>query len=524
MIGNNVGGYVILSRIGAGAMGEVYLAQHRRLDRRAAIKILLPGLSKDPDLVARFFNEARALSRIQHPGIVEVYDCDVLEDRAYIIMEYLEGESMATVLERTGSVAAEAAAVAAVTGQIAIALGAAHAKGIVHRDLKPENVYFVLGQQAPFAVKVLDFGIAKLATDNFGNVSQTRPGSLLGTPAYMSPEQCRGVAGIDHRADVYAMGCMLFEMLTGRHVFEAEHFGDLIVAHMKTPAPLVSTLVPGIPAILDDLVARMLAKSPDDRPQSMDQVIATIEQFLDLPASAFGHAIPPDSRMVPLAAGRAVPPTQAMPVVPPADRPAARRVQALPVAPAPVLVAGTPGGTQVLPEAESSRPVAASSTPNESTFRRSASEIITPAADRRRRPLRIASGIVGLGAAIGVAVLLLSGPRGRGPASGGPSPAAGTPVVAPAPAVVPAPADEPPPPPQAAAPVESTPEVQAPHPLDPEPVAGSSNKPSSQKPGRKGSKNHGSREPLGVKTSRPEPKPTAAPKPGPSNYYHPVGD
>src|SRR3954447_18603179 len=146
MIGRIIGSYSIVDKLGSGGMGEVYLAEHRRIARRAAIKFLLPSLSRDSDVVARFFNEARATSVIRHPGIVEIFDCDVVEDRAYIVMEYLEGESLAGALNRVGSFAGETASVASVAGQIASALSAAHAKGIVHRDLKPENVFLALDE------------------------------------------------------------------------------------------------------------------------------------------------------------------------------------------------------------------------------------------------------------------------------------------------------------------------------------------------------------------------------------------
>jgi eukaryotic-like serine/threonine-protein kinase len=271
MIGTTLGSYTIVERVGAGGMGEVYLAKHRRIERKAAIKLLLPALSSDPDIVARFFNEARATSLITHPGIVQIYDCDVFENRAYIVMEYLEGANLNTVLTRHGHFDIPMAVW--VTGQIAGALAAAHAKGIVHRDLKPENVFLAEDPLRPgtTVVKILDFGIAKL-TDRSGPSSHTRTGSILGTPIYMAPEQCRGITGVDHRADVYALGGMLFELLTGRPPFVKEAPGDLLIAHVSEPPPVPSSLMPAIPPELDRLVLRMLAKAPADRPQSMDQV------------------------------------------------------------------------------------------------------------------------------------------------------------------------------------------------------------------------------------------------------------
>src|SRR6185312_6524854 len=181
MIGQTLGSYTIVERIGAGGMGEVYLAKHRRIERQAAIKLLLPALSRDPDIVNRFFNEARATSLITHPGIVQIYDCDVHEDRAYIVMEYLEGANVNAALVRNG--AFDIGMAAWIIAQLADALAAAHAKGIVHRDLKPENVFLAQDPLRPgtTVVKILDFGIAKLS-DRSGPTSHTRTGSILGTP------------------------------------------------------------------------------------------------------------------------------------------------------------------------------------------------------------------------------------------------------------------------------------------------------------------------------------------------------
>jgi eukaryotic-like serine/threonine-protein kinase len=289
MIGRTLGSYVIVEQIGAGGMGEVYLAKHRRIERKAAIKLLLPALSRDADIVNRFFNEARATSLITHPGIVQIFDCDVFEDRAYIVMEYLEGANLNAALIRNG--AFEIPMALWVCGQIASALTAAHAKGIIHRDLKPENVFLA---QDPLrggatVVKILDFGIAKL-TDRTGPSSHTRTGSILGTPIYMSPEQCRGISSIDHRTDIYALGGILFEMLAGRPPFVKEAPGDLLIAHVSEAPPAPSSFQPAIPPELDRLVLRMLAKSPDDRPPSMEAVSRELTTFHAGAADAVGPA------------------------------------------------------------------------------------------------------------------------------------------------------------------------------------------------------------------------------------------
>ncbi|HVV51854.1 MAG TPA: protein kinase, partial [Polyangia bacterium] len=284
MIGETLGAYKVVSRLGAGGMGEVYLAQHTRIDRRAAIKVLLPELSSNQEVVDRFFSEARATSTIHHRGIVEVLDCDVHPSgRAYIVMELLEGESLAGRLARDKTFGRDLDRVLAVTGAIADALGAAHAKGIVHRDLKPDNVFLVNDPGAPFGflVKILDFGIAKLMSGEVdGKVSaRTRTGSLMGTPAYMSPEQCRGASRVDHRTDIYSLGCIVYEMLAGRLPFVYEGFGEIISAHMSEAPPAFAAVGLEAPPAVEAWTRKLLAKSPAERPATMADVVATLREM-----------------------------------------------------------------------------------------------------------------------------------------------------------------------------------------------------------------------------------------------------
>jgi serine/threonine-protein kinase len=261
-------------------MGQVFLAQHHRIARRAAVKVLLPELSANESVVERFFTEARATSLIRHPGIVEVLDCDVRDGQAYIVMEHLEGESVADYLERIGGLVGDTAFALAVVAQVAQAVGAAHVAGIVHRDLKPDNVFLSISNTDGRVVpKVLDFGIAKLAER--GSATHTRTGAVLGTPAYMSPEQCRGGSKVvDGRSDVYSLGCILYEMLCGSPPFVRDGMGDLIVAHVsEAPEPLHAR-VPTISVALDALVMQMLAKAPTDRPQTMEAVAGALTDNL----------------------------------------------------------------------------------------------------------------------------------------------------------------------------------------------------------------------------------------------------
>ena len=261
-------------------MGQVYLAEHQRIARRVAVKVLLPELSANESVIERFFTEARATSLIRHPGIVEVLDCDVLDNQAYIVMEFLEGESLAGYLARVGSLGGDLGFALAVVGQVADAVGAAHASDIVHRDLKPDNVFLCAStRHARVVPKVLDFGIAKLAVQ--GTAGQTKTGMLMGTPAYMSPEQCRGGSkAVDGRSDVYSLGCIFYEVLCGQPPFVRDGAGELIVAHVAEPPEDPRKLVPELPPPIAALVLRMLGKNVQDRPADMGVVSAEIARCL----------------------------------------------------------------------------------------------------------------------------------------------------------------------------------------------------------------------------------------------------
>jgi serine/threonine protein kinase len=278
---DHIGPYVIVRRIGEGGMGEVYQGRHRHIAREAAIKVLRPELSENEQVVKRFFTEARATATIRHPGIVEILDCDVHPSgRAYIVMEYLQGEDLAHRMARLGGFQRDLPTLLSVARQIASALAAAHGLGIVHRDLKPENIFLVDG--ATPLVKVLDFGVAKLLYGDGDARDKTRAGSVLGTPTYMAPEQCRGAGDIDHRVDIYALGCVLFEMVAGRPPFVRDGAGEVLVAHLTQAAPRLSSVVPATPPLVDELVANMLAKAPDARPQTMNQVLARLDGGVEL--------------------------------------------------------------------------------------------------------------------------------------------------------------------------------------------------------------------------------------------------
>ena len=281
--GDQIGPYAIVRHLGDGAMGEVYQGRHRHMGRDAAIKVLRAELTEDAEVVSRFFTEARATAAVRHPGIVEIFDCDIHRTgRAFIVMEYLRGEDLARRLERGAGMGGDLPAALAIARQIADALGAAHAAGIVHRDLKPGNI-FLVGEASPI-VKIVDFGIAKLLQSDGVRHDQTRTGHILGTPLYMSPEQARGARTIDERTDVYALGCVLFELVAGRPPFERSGPAEVIVAHLYEPAPRLASVAPGVPAPLDALVAAMLAKAPEERPATMSEVLAGLAHAAGSPA------------------------------------------------------------------------------------------------------------------------------------------------------------------------------------------------------------------------------------------------
>jgi serine/threonine protein kinase len=271
-----IGQYRVTGLIGEGGMGAVYAAEHTLLGRAAAIKVLLPHLSQDQDVVTRFFNEARAATAIRHPGIIEVYDFGwTPEGTAFIVMEHLQGETLSRRSER-GRFGWQAAL--SVVRQIAGALAAAHAKGIVHRDLKPDNIFMVLDPEVPGGerIKLLDFGIAKLAGEPSSTVNVTEAGTVMGTPKYMAPEQCRGVA-VDHRADLYALGCIMFELCSGRPPFVGEGTGDVLAAHIHVPPPSLASLSIDVPREVEELLQQQLAKSPSQRLANAETLIRAID-------------------------------------------------------------------------------------------------------------------------------------------------------------------------------------------------------------------------------------------------------
>jgi TRAP transporter TAXI family solute receptor len=278
--GSCIGPYRIDQWIGAGGMGQVFRATDTRLGRTVALKILASELAGDPEFRSRFEHEARTISRLEHHHICALYDVGEQNGTAYLVMPYLEGETLAQRLER-GAMPIETALTTA--AQIADALDAAHTAGIIHRDLKPANIFL-----AKSGVKLLDFGLAKSTTSSFPGLieamrsaSLTLPGTIVGTLSYMAPEQLEGKRA-DARADIFALGAVLYEMTTGRRAFDASSQAAVIAAILDSdPAP-ISTLRRDAPSLLDRVARKCLAKAPDARWQSARDLADELKWIHDL--------------------------------------------------------------------------------------------------------------------------------------------------------------------------------------------------------------------------------------------------
>jgi serine/threonine protein kinase len=270
--------YLILARLGEGGMGRVYVAEHVKMNRQCAIKVMSATLMNDAESTTRFAREASNAARILHPNVAAVFDYGEADKTVYLVMEYIDGESLSTLLAREGALDPRRAI--DIARQIADGLTAAHELGIVHRDLKPDNVIVATKRDGREIAKVVDFGIAKAVSDSPQD-SLTRSGLVIGTPEYMSPEQLLGDP-VDARADIYALGCMLYQMLTGVQPFDAETREQMIRRRLNEPPPHVQQTIPELPRRLDTLIAHMLARSPNERLASAASVSAGLEPALAL--------------------------------------------------------------------------------------------------------------------------------------------------------------------------------------------------------------------------------------------------
>jgi serine/threonine-protein kinase len=290
--GEVIGGKYRIGRLlGRGGMGAVYEAEHIELAKKVAVKILLPESSVKPHQVERFKREARSAASLGHDHIVDIFDLDTSEDGSvFIVMEYLEGYDLADLIIRTaGPIPVHRAA--HIACQAARGLGRAHEHDIVHRDLKPENV-FLVQKEAGDLVKIVDFGIAMMrAQGDAGRL--TAEGVLIGTPFYMSPEQARGERDLDPRTDVYALGTVLFEMLTGKVPFDGDTYLEILAKHQVDPPPTLHEVEPTLrcPAEMEGMLRAMLAKDRDERPGSMREVEQVLSRFAVDPS---GRTLPAD--------------------------------------------------------------------------------------------------------------------------------------------------------------------------------------------------------------------------------------
>jgi hypothetical protein len=404
VIGETIGNFKIVQRLGRGGMGEVYLAEQTSIGTRVAIKVLRPEVSSDTEHVQRFFNEARAVSKIQHAGIVKIFDVGYASGgEAYLIMEYLEGETLAKRIEQRGQLALPE--LGDFGKQIASVLGATHGAGITHRDLKPDNIYIVPDRELARGerIKILDFGIAKLTGTLAGASPQTI--GTMGTPAYMAPEQWGDASKVDWRADVYSLGCVAYEMATARPPFIVTNIAEACAMHLHEIPARARTLVPDLPVALDDLLARLLEKKPDARPQSMQELARAFEAIAEGRGSALVAAAASPTKLTAV--------RESAPMMAPGTMP--------------------PGG-----------------------------EIISPPARRSRAPL-FAIGGVAIAAAGGVAAYVAVSHEDK-PAKQDAAVVATTPPPAPLPPPPPAPA-----PVDAAAPVAPPVDAAAPHQVQPGP-------------------------------------------------------
>ncbi len=280
--GSVAGAYTILRLIGSGGCGTVYAAEHRVLGRKVALKVLHGHLVGVPTFTARFVQEARAVNFIHHPGIVDIHDFDVLEDGCpFYVMELVEGISLAALLGQRDPLAPREAL--RILDPICDALGAAHAKGVIHRDVKASNV-LVVDRGPEWQVKLVDFGIAKILDLDPGQRGITTQGQRLGTPQYMAPEQLRGDP-VDARTDVYALGVLLFRMLTRSYPFDSANLGEVERMHLETPPPPPSRHRPVSPAI-DAVVLRAMDKDPGRRFETVAAFRAALRLAVEAPAAS----------------------------------------------------------------------------------------------------------------------------------------------------------------------------------------------------------------------------------------------
>ena len=297
--GENVGAYRIVEKLGQGGMATVYKAYHPALDRYVAIKVMHPAFMEDPNFLARFQREARIVAKLDHPHIIPIYDFAEHNGHPYLVMRFIEGETLKAHIERAHSLehrSLEPQEIMRITRAVGEALTYAHGQGVLHRDIKPSNILLTPeGDRSPGSgVYLTDFGLARMAEAGESTLSRDM---MLGTPQYISPEQAKGIRNLDARTDVYSLGVVLYELLVGRVPFTADTPYAIVHDHIFTPLPMPRELNPDLPESLERMLLKALAKDPNDRFQSVEELITALEASLELPAAQAKETvvIPPSS-------------------------------------------------------------------------------------------------------------------------------------------------------------------------------------------------------------------------------------
>ena len=277
-LGTTIGGhYEILSKIGSGGMSTVYKAKHTLLDRIVAIKFILPKLIHDEQTTKRFQQEAKAASELKHDNVCAVNEFGIHdENQAFLVMEYFEGRSLADLIREEGTIEYDRALL--IIKQLCSGLDHAHSKGVIHRDIKPSNIILTKDSDGYDSIKIVDFGIAKLIRDDQSGPNLTQTGEVFGTPSYMSPEQCHGLK-VDNRSDIYAVGCVLYEMVEGHPPFQGDSNMAVLMAHCNdSPEPISKTLPS---EAIWEVIQLCLKKDPEDRYNDLEQLSGDIEKLSD---------------------------------------------------------------------------------------------------------------------------------------------------------------------------------------------------------------------------------------------------
>ena len=337
-----IGRYRVVQRLGAGGMGEVYEAVHVDLNKRVAVKILLPSIASRPEIIARFLREGQATAKLRHPHAVDISDVGVDHGVPFLVMEYLDGETLEALIAREAPIAPSR--IAELLLPVFAAVKAAHEEGIVHRDLKPANIFLHRSRDHKLTPKVLDFGISKMADDD-GVSALTQTASLLGTPHYMSPEQLRSSKHVDARSDQYALGTILYECSTRTKPFRGETPYVVMNAIANGAFAPPSTVVPALPLAFEEMVLRAMNNSPEARFESVHALGCALITFADARTRAFWESVFDDEPTTALPSWSAAPSADVRPSETPSHRSLAGAMNSVTATPAPGLRGSIPGVT-----------------------------------------------------------------------------------------------------------------------------------------------------------------------------------